>query len=258
MSDEKALHEEGALQALVNDLKARGRDAKITGRPDIEGHQVLTTDAILEIDGREWAVDHCLVSREPDLPPAMAQAEKTLLSRLQAVAEAHKCRLTVSYLPQAKSGRSRQEIEDYYNEVIGTAETAAKSGQMSAGSDGFITVQVHPANAPEVALIPFTDTTGNPFLGTQLEAGLTRPLTKKLTGQLKNAKDAGWPVALLLDQIPRPGSGNRTIWLASAYTIAQVVQRLLDQHPGIVDQVWLRPAQKAPIYVAPQVHLLIA
>jgi hypothetical protein len=258
VSNEKALHEEGALQALVNELKARGRDTRITGRPDIDGHPSLTTDATMEIDGREWAVDHCLVSREPDLPPAMAQAERTLSSRLQAIAEAHKCGLAVSYLPQAKSGHSRQEIEDYYNEVTATAETAAKSGEMSAGTDGFITVQVFPADPPEAILIPFTDTTGNPFLGTQLEAGLIGPLTKKLTGQLKNAKDAGWPVALLLDQIPRPGSGNRTIWLTSAYTIAKVVQRLLNQHPGIVEQVWLRPAQTAPIYVAPQVHLLIA
>lgn len=188
----------------------------------------------------------------------MAQAERTLSSDLQAIAEAHKCGLAVSYLPQARSGRSRQEIEDYYNEVIEIAETAAKAEDMSAGSDGFITVRIYPADPPEAVLMPFTDTTGNPFLGTQLEAGLTKPLTKKLTGQLKNAKDAGWPVALLLDQIPRPDSGNRTIWLASAYTIAQVVQRLLNQHPGIVDHVWLRPAAKAPVYVAPQVHLLIA
>lgn len=72
MSDAKAQHEESALQELVNELKARGRQARITGRPDIDGHPVLTTDAVLEIDGREWAVDHCLVSRESDLPPAMA------------------------------------------------------------------------------------------------------------------------------------------------------------------------------------------
>jgi hypothetical protein len=258
VSDAKALHEEGALQALVNELKARGRDARMTGRPDIDGHPALTTDATMEIDGNEWAVDHCLVSREPDLPPAMAQAEKTLSSRLQAIAEAHKCGLAVSYLPQAKSGHSRQEIEDYYNEVTATAEAAAKSEEISVGTDGFITVQVYPADPPEAVLIPVTDTTGTPFLGTQLEAGLTAPLTKKLTGQLKNAKDAGWPVALLLDQIPRPGSGNRTIWLASSYTIARVVQRLLNHHPDIVDQEWLRPAQTPPIYLAPQVHLLIA
>jgi hypothetical protein len=202
VSDAKALHEQGALQALVNELKARGRSAVVTGRPDIDGHPVLTTDATMEIDGNEWAVDHCLVSREPDLPPAMAQAEKTVSSRLQAIAEAHKCGLAVSYLPQARSGHSRQEIEDYYNEVAATAEAAAKSEEFSVGSDGFITVQVYPAHPPEAVLILFADTTGTPFLGTQLEAGLTAPLTKKLTGQLKNAKDAGWPVILLLDQIP--------------------------------------------------------
>lgn len=149
MSDAKALHEEGALQALVNELKARGRDARMTGRPDIDGHPALTTDATMEIDGNEWAVDHCLVSREPDLPPAMAQAEKTLSSRLQAIAEAHKCGLAVSYLPQAKSGHSRQEIEDYYNEVTATAEAAAKSEEISVGTDGFITVQVSPPTRPK-------------------------------------------------------------------------------------------------------------
>jgi hypothetical protein len=174
----------------------------MTGRPDIDGHRALTTDATVAIDGNEWAVDHCLVSREPDLPPAMAQAEKALSSRLQAIAEAHKCGLAVSYLPQARSGHSRQEIEDYYNEVTATVEAAAKSEEISVGNDGFITVQVYPADPPEAVLIPFTDTTGTPFLGTQLEAGLTAPLTKKLTGQLKNAKDAGWPVILLLDQPP--------------------------------------------------------
>jgi hypothetical protein len=92
----------GALQALVNELKARGRDASMTGRPDIDGHPALTTDATMEIDGNEWAVDHCLVSREPDLPPAMAQAEKALSSRLQAITEVHKCGLAVSHLPQAQ------------------------------------------------------------------------------------------------------------------------------------------------------------
>lgn len=54
MSDAKALHEEGALQALVKELKARGRDARMTGMPDIDGHPALTTDAIMEIDGNEW------------------------------------------------------------------------------------------------------------------------------------------------------------------------------------------------------------
>ena len=76
-------------------------------------HPVLTTDAILEIDGRERAIDHCLVSRKRDVPPAMAQAEKTLSSRLQAIADAHKCGLAVSYLPQARSGHAKKEMENY-------------------------------------------------------------------------------------------------------------------------------------------------
>jgi hypothetical protein len=70
---------------------------------------------------------------------------------------------------------------------------------MAAADDGFIMAQVYDADPSEVSLIPFTDTTGNAFLGAQIEAGLAGPLTKKLRGQLKRAKDTGYPVALLLD-----------------------------------------------------------
>ncbi len=252
------MHEEGALQALVGELRARGRDAKLVARPDVDGHPELTTDAIIDIDGREWAVDHCLVSRPEELPPAMAQAEAMLRSRLQVVAEQYQCGLHVSYLPQAQDGRSRRDIERYYEDVIQTATLAARTGEIQGGSDAFIMVQVFPADPAAALLAPFTDTTGSAFLGTQVEAGLSRALTKKLTQQLKRAKDAGWPVALLLDQVPRPESRNPTVQVASAYTIAQVTQRLLNKYPGVVDQVWLRPAHTAPVYVAPQLHLLIA
>jgi hypothetical protein len=258
VADEKSAHEETSLQALVGELRARGRDAKLIARPDVDGHPVLTTDAIIAIDGREWAVDHCLVSRPSDLPPALAQAEAMLQPRLQAVADRYQCGLRVSYLPQGRAAHSLQDIERYYEQVIETATSAARSGEMQGGGDEFIAVQVFPADPPTVLLAPFTDTTGSVFLGTQVEAGLQSALTKKLTHQLKRAKDAGWPVALLLDQVPRPGSQNRTVKIATAYTIAQVTQRLLNDHPGVVDQVWLRPAQPTPVYVAPQVHLLIA
>ena len=46
---------------------------------------------------------------------------------------------------------------------------------MAVASDGFITAQVYDADPPEVSLIPFTDTTGNAFLGAQIEAASLVP-----------------------------------------------------------------------------------
>ena len=65
----KALHEETGLNALRDELTARGRQARITCGPDVDGHPVLSTDAVLEIDGRDWAVDYCLISRPAYRPP---------------------------------------------------------------------------------------------------------------------------------------------------------------------------------------------
>lgn len=49
------------------------------------------------------------------------------------------------------------------------------------------------------------DLTGSIFLGSQIEAGLADVLGRKLVGQLRRAKEDGYPVALLLDQVPASG-----------------------------------------------------
>src|SRR5258706_3036584 len=113
----KALHEETGLNALGDELTGRGRQARITCGPDVDGHPVLYTDAVLEIDGRDWAVDHCLISRPADLPPAMAQAEKTLRARLEVIAERYQRGVYAAYLPQASAGRAAKDIDAYYDEA---------------------------------------------------------------------------------------------------------------------------------------------
>lgn len=57
--------------------------------------------------------------------------------------------------------------------MVKTAEEAASAGELRGGSDGFIFVQIFPADPPVVHLAPFTDATGSVFLGAQIEAGLT-------------------------------------------------------------------------------------
>jgi hypothetical protein len=255
---DKEDHEDSALRALRDELIARGRQAEITAHPDRDPAHPLTVDAIFRIDGTEWAVDHCLLSRPHDLPPAMSEAERKLKSRLDSVAQAHQCGLMVSYLPQARSKHTQADADDYYDAIVKLADHAASSGEFAGGDDGFTTAQPFRSSVPEVQLAPFTDTTGSPFLGTQIEEGIREPLTKKLTRQLRNAKDQGYPVALLLDQLPRAGGNSKTVWLASPAGIAKIVQGIVNKHPGVADQVWLRPAFTAKVYVAPQIHLLIA
>jgi len=187
----------------------------------------------------------------------MADAEKTLQSRLDAVVKAYQRSLLVSYLPQTKADHTKEQIDDYYSNVVQLAEQAAMTGSPAWGDDGMASAQPFPGSPPTAHLAPFTDTTGSAFLGTQLEAGLKAPLTKKLTGQLKDAKDKGWPTALVLDQLPRPNSKSRTVWIASPEGVATVVQRILNNHPGVVDQVWLRQAPVTQSDVVSKVSMLI-
>ena len=80
----------------------------------------------------------------------------------------------------------------------------------------------------------------NAALGDQFKAALDEPLRAKLTGQLAVAKENGYRVLLLLDQMPAPRSDPETMWTPEHGTLARVVVSVLDQFPDIVDRVWRR------------------
>ncbi len=167
----------------------------------------------------------------------MAQAERSLQERLEEVASSNGCQLFVSFnLPQSAAMGTPWGV-GYYDDLVRLAQSAATTREMTAGDDGFAMVQPLLGGEPVVFLTPFTDTTGTPLIGAQVEAGLRDPLLKKLTGQLRRAKDAGLPTALLLDQNPRPGGHSHTVWNAGPTTIAAVTQRIVDSQPGVLDQV---------------------
>lgn len=255
----KSDHEDAALQALCWELRARGHDAMITSRPDADPQRPLTVDALFAIDGEEWAVDHCLLSRPPLLAPALKAAEAALKDKLGALAREHGRLISVSYLPQTGE-RGRKWGEDYYNELIEMAQRAIETGEFTTSADGFATAAALPTETPDVSLVAFTSMTMNPSIGSQIELGLRTPLLKKLDGQLRRAKDAGYRTALLLDQVPRPGS--HTVWLAGPTTVASVANVIIrdhrQTHAKVLDQVWLRPAHTPSALESPSVHLLIA
>jgi hypothetical protein len=253
----KEAHEDEALVALADELNSRGRKAVIVRSPDRDPSDPLTVDAIIRIDGQDWAVDHCMLSSPPDLPGALTAAEKALQPRLDAVAEQYQCGLIVTYQPQSKARHDKQHIDDYYDEVVRAAERAAQTGCFVGEPDDFVTADRFSSSPPVAHLISYVDTAGSRGISDQVEAGIRDALEKKLTGQLARAKDCGLPVALLIDQIPRLGRQG-TVRSASPRLIARAVQESLNAHPGIVDQIWLRPAWTAPPYMSPPIHLLIA
>jgi len=253
----KEAHEDEALAALTDELNSRGRKAAIIRSPDRDPSDPLTVDAIIRIDGQDRAVDHCMLSSPPDLPGALAAAEKALQHRLDAVAEQYQCGLNVTYQPQSAARHDKQHIDDYYDDVVRAAERAAQTGSFAGEPDDFMTADPFPSSLPVAYLISYVDTAGSTGISDQVEAGIRDALEKKLTRQLARAKDCGLPVALLIDQIPRPGRQG-TVRSASPRLTARAVQESLNAHPGIVDQVWLRPAWTAPPYMSPRIHLLIA
>ncbi|MGW1167846.1 hypothetical protein [Streptomyces sp. NPDC002550] len=256
---EKSDYEDVALQALCVELRARGHDATIITRPDADPQHPLTVDALFAIDGEEWAIDHCLLSRPPLLTPALNAAETALKDKLGALAREHGCLISVSYLPQTGE-RGTKWGEDYYNKLIEMAKEAIQTGAFVTGADGCATAAAVPTETPDVSLVAFTSMTTNPSIGSQIELGLRAPLLKKLDGQFRVAKDAGYRTALLLDQQPRPGS--HTVWLGGPTTIAAVANGIMRNHresnPKVLDQVWLRPALPTSALEGPSVHLLIA
>ena len=93
-------HEDAALKAFRDELTARGREAVIAAYPDRDPQHPLDVDALVRIDGEEWAVDHSLIARPPTLIPALKQAGKVLKDKLMRIAQDSRCNLLVSYQPQ--------------------------------------------------------------------------------------------------------------------------------------------------------------
>ncbi|TJZ99355.1 hypothetical protein [Actinacidiphila oryziradicis] len=239
----KTAHEDRALDALVRTLIGFGHTAAVTAHPDRGTGHLLTVDAIVTLDGTEWAVDHCLLSRDSRIPGARAMGEKHLQEPLEGIAHDAGVALAVSYQPH-----TGPQAAAYYDSVLDMAHAAAADRRNRWGSDGFTSVQIMP-NTPSgiVGLSVFQTMTGNPLVSQQIEEGIGAALDKKLTRQLRRAKDAGYPVMLLLDQERRPDAGNDTVWMAShPATVRAAVQPHLDRYPGVVDLLWWLPLGTQP------------
>lgn len=252
-------HEDAALAALVDELTGRGKSVRITDHPDRISGNTLTVDALIDIDGTVWAVDHCLVSRPPQLPPAVAYAEKVLEPALDSLAVKEQCRIVASFAPlSGNTGKAQDAI--FYQDMIAKA-TASVAARKVVYEPNRFRIEFT-AGDPEVLLIPWAvDGAAGMSSADQVDEGLRDAVTKKLDGQLRRAKEAGYPTMLLVDQIPRPGTMSHTVWNAGPTAVAGAIQQIIDDHrqnnPLVLDQVWLRPIGVGSPMSVPGVHFLI-
>ncbi|MFF2192068.1 hypothetical protein [Streptomyces sp. NPDC058157] len=237
---EKEGHEDGALNALVQALTARGHRAAITATPDRDPDHPLTVESILTVDGIDWVAEHMLLTRDNRLPSATATTTKALQGKLETIAAVHGCALNVCVLPQR---RGEAQERPYFDEVETLARDAAATGAQRFAEDGFTSVQPL-CWPPGMVFLSFWETiTGNPSLAEQIREGAGAAVEKKLTKQLKSAKDVGYPVMLILDQHMGPKDKTGTVFSVTqpAATVLSAVQPYLDKYPGVVDLLWLRP-----------------
>jgi hypothetical protein len=247
-----------ALGEFCDGLRERGVAATLLSHPEDDPASPLTVDALVRIDGEVcevWAVDHMRLVYEPDLLPAMDDVAESLRTELASLALECDLYLVVSYLPPGRhekreSGRAgrrarEREREIFVEQMVAAARQAVTTGNDLFLPDGYTTVQLSRTALPggeRVRLMPWTASDSS--LEAQVRAGLAEPLRGKLSGQLARPKAAGYPVMLLIDQAQDRDSSHPSHFLASAGTVRPLVEEILAEAPGIVDQVWLRDRSK--------------
>jgi hypothetical protein len=74
----------------------------------------------------------------------------------------------------------------------------------------------------------------------ELQQAMATSLRKKATGQLRRAKDRGYRVGLLLDQVQDPTSPHPSNWLAMPTSIGQALRVALENEIEVLDAAWVR------------------
>jgi len=234
-------YEREAILALCDRLSADGRPARVESWPEEEQGRPdgLTVDALLVVDGRQWAVDHSRLTYGSRTVPGIEEVEREMRSPLEALALRYGRAVTVSV--RAPEG-PRTQRRDCYDRVLELVDAALLSGTSFCTDDGFTSVDL--TDGPTITgtdeHVSFMHWPGRtPDLADQVRDGVRESLAKKLSGQLARAQRLGYSVMLLLDQLSPP-SAAPSQFLPSPATIAIAVHAVLDEKPNVVDEAWLR------------------
>lgn len=250
VSNKTKSFEREALAGLCAHLSSNGLPSMVMSHPEDDPNDPLTVDARLDIAGMAFAADHSRVQYDNRRIPAERAAEQYLLPKLDEISNQTGYLLHVQMCaPRWNRGTIKPVTR--YDEIIALASRAASYRKTL--KQGATRVVVQPGGPGKSSLSFFAE--DDPLVETQVELGLHDVLDSKLTGQLKRAKESGEQVLLLLDQVPER-DGDGTLWLAVGGTVQIVVKRLLNLHPGVVDQVWLRGPNGKYLRIYPEKSLL--
>ncbi len=176
-----------------------------------------------------------------DVVSSMADARRRILPAAAVMAEQAKRAVIISVRFVGDTTARRK----YFERVLHLVQEALASGDDYFDHSGddkthvllqrgeFIGPPDGPLGAVRADLMFNTSETGD--LIVQLRSILTQPLTKKLSNQLRRAKDLGYPTMLALDQLGHEGLPGGTAWLPSTNAITTVVAEVCDLHPGVLD-----------------------
>ena len=229
MTDAAERFDRRAIREFCESLSAQtGVTATVLCHPEDDSSSPLTVDALLDISGEVWAVDHVRLVYDCALIPAVDDIADRLRSALQQLATEHDRYLIVNYLPpglsstaseKGRAGKRAREAERaaFVDKIVGLAMQAVTTGDDRFLHDGLNTVRFalsRPSDGERVHLMAWGS--GGTFLDAQVAAGLADALRAKVADQLANAKEAGYRVMLLIDQVQDPASRQPSFFLATA------------------------------------------
>jgi hypothetical protein len=243
-SQDAVAFEHEAIKGLCAAFTAAGRVTRVVSWPDQDPDVELTVDSIVDIDGATWVVEHCRLAHASTFHPARLAAEGALNDPIGALAEQAGMVANLTIAPPIADRANRRAAREYYDRVIDLARTSFSKGPGIYQIEGDIFTMIEVVDTPasddgrRVFIHSYFAT--HPGLAGQISASMTEALTKKLTRQLPRAKTAGYGVVLLLDKLRGPDQLVMSHFTASVPTIALAVEPLISDHPGVVDEVWVR------------------
>jgi hypothetical protein len=247
-SEQATAREVRVVRDVVRWLRDQGAECVIRAWPDRNPHgwpTTLTVEAVLaigEAGAVDWALDVMTVPVPQEVVSSTTDARREILPEVAVMAEQAKRAVIVSlrFVGDATTRhkyfehvlRLVQEAldsgDDYYDDSGADKETHVllQPGEFIGPPDG-------PLGAVRANLMFSTSETGD--LVAQLRNTIIKPLTKKLSNQLRRAKDLGYPTVLALDQLGHEGLPGGTAWLPSTNAVTTVVAEACALHPGVLD-----------------------
>lgn len=235
----KEEQEDAVICALLSELATAGVSPVLIERPDRQPpnprYPLLTTDAVLELDGpayREtWSIDVMSLAADPML----FIIPNALYEELEPVAVGANLVLTLE-------GTSPTTAQ--LGGIISAVKAAVDGSQDRRGElvlGDVVLRWAEPTGTLEPGLnLLLVPDAGSAKLSDQILETIRDPLTNKATKQAKPAADAGLKSAVVLDRVGHSGISQGTHWLPQyAETFRDAVTDVLDNTAHYLEAVLL-------------------